>query len=471
MVDQLGRRTRLSRRELLAGSATVAGGGALAFAYASRRPHRRTDRRPNVLWIITDDMSVRELPHMPRTWQLVTRHGTRFANGYAAVPWCGPARASILTSLYSHNHACLTNHTHPDFIAQGLDQDTVGTRMHAAGYATGYFGKYMNSHEVDPSYVPPGWDRVVALFGRASGVIPVAYDGRLRKVHTRYGSGDQIVAKELQTFIARHARHPFFAVFAPTNPHGPHNPSRKHRHTYDGIRWDPASLNEADLTDKPTWMRDLPVLNAEAMRRQWEGKLEELQDTADQVSAILATLERHDLRRDTYIMLVSDNGYLLGQHRLFAKTYPYEEATRIPFAIIGPDVRRARTHVLASQVDLMPTTLAVAGLDPDAGRTLDGRNLLPHLRTGAWEGWRQRVLFENLDLGWAALREADDAYINHYARGEQELYDLASDPHQMRNKLARSPEGTPSWDRAAELAAVLEQLLAARGTELRMIET
>ena len=69
MVGELGRKTRLSRREVLAGSAAVAGGGAIASAYAAGRSHRRADRRPNVLWIITDDMSVRELPHMPRTWQ------------------------------------------------------------------------------------------------------------------------------------------------------------------------------------------------------------------------------------------------------------------------------------------------------------------------------------------------------------------------------------------------------------------
>ncbi len=86
----------------------------------------------NVLWIITDDQMRSTLPTMDRTWKRLVRKGVRFPYGYAAMPWCGPARASMLTSTYAHVHGCSTNMTHPVFVAQGLDQDTVATRMHAA---------------------------------------------------------------------------------------------------------------------------------------------------------------------------------------------------------------------------------------------------------------------------------------------------------------------------------------------------
>ena len=75
---------------------------------------------------------------MDRTWRRLVRKGVRFRRGYSAMPLCGPARASILTSRYPHNHGCATNMTHQPFVAQGHDQDTAATRMKEAGYDTGY---------------------------------------------------------------------------------------------------------------------------------------------------------------------------------------------------------------------------------------------------------------------------------------------------------------------------------------------
>ncbi len=446
---------RLHRRGVLAGG--------LAAGASACTPSRgtRADARPNVVWIITDDMSARELAHLPRVRRSLVRGGATFGQGYAAVPWCGPARVSMLTGLYPHNHGCTTNQTLPDFRATGLDQDTVGTRLQAAGYATGYFGKFMNWHGEDPHYVAPGWDRFVALFGRARGVVPIAYDGTVEHVPTRYGSGDQVVARDLRTFVAENARRPFFVVFAPTNPHAPYLASRAHRHAYDDVGWDPPALNEADLSDKPSWMRDLPVLDPAALRTIWERKLEELQDTDDQIDRILATLTAHRVRRRTVVVLVSDNGYLLGEHRLFGKSHPYEEATRLPFVVRGPGVRPGRMPALVSQVDLMPTTLAVAGLDPYAGRPVDGRDLLPSLRTGDWSGWRTRLLVENPDAGWASLREGDDVFVDHHVLGERELYDLATDPHQLHSRVG---------PRADAYAEVLLRLRTASGAELRSLE-
>ena len=86
----------------------------------------------------------------------------------------------------------------------------------------------------------------------------------------------------------------------------------------------------------------------------------------------------------TWIFFVSDNGYLLGEHRLFRKEQPYEESAGIPFVVRGPGLAPGTADAFVSQVDLMPTTLDIAGLDPDAGRALDGRSLLDPLRTGDW---------------------------------------------------------------------------------------
>ena len=410
----------------------------------------------NVLWIITDDQMRWTLSRMPKTRKRLVRKGVEFSRGYAAVPWCGPARASILTSRYPHDHGCFTNATHRRFVAQGHDRDTVATRMRAAGYDTGYFGKYMNGMGRTPTYVAPGWRRwVVSTIGDRE---TVNVDGTLRELESRQAV-ERFVFSRLRRFIRRHRdTEPWFAVWGPTTPHFPYTPTDKHRHEFDNVKWDPPALNEADMSDKPSWMRDLPRQDREEMRRVLEGKLEELRDLDDQIGRLLTLLWKTGQLERTWIFFVSDNGYLLGEHRLFHKEQPYEESSGIPYVVRGPGVKPGRRRALVSQVDLMPTTLEIAGLDPDAGRELSGRSMLRPLRTGSWRRWRRRLLVEHPHREWAMLREGATAYIEHYTRDEWELYDLKSDPHQLNSQ--------PRAD-ITEHARRLALLRESKGTELR----
>lgn len=418
------------------------------------------DPRPNVLWIITDDQPRRSLRAMPHTMRLIAESGVRFRNGYAAVPWCGPSRASMMTSLYPHNHHCLTNFTLPPFVEQGLDQDTVATRMKDAGYLNGYFGKYMNAHGSQPEYVAPAWDRWVVRFDPDS--TPYNIDGRVVEVADNRRVSDAFAGKRVVEFVRANADQPWFAVFAPTTPHGPYTPSRRHKHDYDEIAWDPPALNEPNMDDKPEWMRSLDPQDPERMRQVWEGKLEELRDLDDQIRELVQALRSTGQLDNTVIMLVSDNGYMLGEHRLFRKEQPYEESAGIPFIVRGPGFVPGVSNALVSQVDLMPTTLQVAGQDPDAGRTLDGRSMLANLLSGDWSSWRRRLLVENPNLGWALLRQGRLAFIHQYERGGRELYDLADDPHQMRS-LHRKVS-------TREHVKTLTALRNAAGSQLRALE-
>jgi N-acetylglucosamine-6-sulfatase len=415
----------------------------------------------NVLWIITDDQMRSTLRSMDRTWRRLVRKGVRFRRGYSAMPLCGPARASILTSRYPHNHGCHTNVTHPPFVAQGHDRDTVATRIKEAGYGTGYFGKYMNGIARQPSYVAPGWDRWVALLEGRIDNPRVNVDGTVRRVGSQR-EFDQFAAQRLRRFIRRHRdTGPWFAVFAPTAPHGPYTPSPKHADDFDGVPWDPPAFNEADMSDKPTWMRTLPPQDRRLTQQIYEGKLEELQDVDDQVGSVLKVLWRTGQLRRTWIFFISDNGYLLGEHRLLHKEQPYEESAGVPFVVRGPGVEPRTVAALVSQVDLMPTTLDVAGLDPDAGRDLDGRSMLEPLRSGDWSAWRRRLIVENTNLDWALLREGSHAYIEHHGTGEWELYDLAHDPHQLAS--LRDAD-------VSEWASKTGQLARSQGLALRALE-
>jgi arylsulfatase A-like enzyme len=192
-----------------------------------------------------------------------------------------------------------------------------------------------------------------------------------------------------------------------------------------------------------------------------EGKLEELQDLDDQIGRLLTLLWKTRQLERTWIFLVSDNGYLLGEHRLFHKEQPYEESSGIPYVVRGPGVRASRRSALVSQVDLMPTTLEIAGLDPDAGRELSGRSMLRPLRTGDWRRWRRRLLVEHPYREWAMLREGSTAFIEHYTRDEWELYDLRSDPHQLTSRRGAD---------VTEPSRRLTLLRQAQGKELRARE-
>ncbi len=414
----------------------------------------------NVLWIITDDQMRSTLPAMERTWQRLVKQGVRFRRGYAAMPWCGPARASMLTSRYPHDHGCHDNAAHQPFVAQGHDHDTVATRIRGAGYDTGYFGKYMNGLATDPEYVAPGWLRWVATFGHRG---RLNVDGDLRELDTEKAA-DDFAADRLRRFVERH-RHretgPWFAIWAPSTPHAPYTPSDEHEHDFDDVEWDPPAFNEADMSDKPTWLRTLPLVEHAPVRAALEGKLEELQDLDDQVGQLLDVLSKTGQLDRTWIFFVSDNGFLLGEHRLVRKEQPYEESAGIPYVVRGPGVARSTRDAFVSQVDLMPTTLDIAGLDPDADRELSGRSMLAPLRTGDWSSWRRRLLVENTHLEWAMLRQGPEAYIDHYGRGEWELYDLATDPHQLDSR------GNAD---VTELAARVSLMRQARGRELRALE-
>jgi arylsulfatase A-like enzyme len=169
-----------------------------------------------------------------------------------------------------------------------------------------------------------------------------------------------------------------------------------------------------------------------------------LPDLDDQVVRLLTALRETGQLDATWVFLVSDNGYLLGEHRLFGKEQPYEENIGIPFVVAGPGVALGTPDAFVSQVDLMPTTLDIAGLDPYDGRPVDGRSMLTGLTTGSWRGWRRRLFCENPNSGWAMIREGKWAYVDNYGRGgDQELYNLNRDPYQLRSRHDRFETG--SW--------------------------
>src|SRR5262245_63213823 len=128
-------------------------------------------RHPNIIFILTDDMALHDLEFMPKLKRLLIDEGTTFSNYFVTNSQCCPSRSSILRGQYVHNHGVESNSVgFKRFFRLGNEASTIGTWLKAAGYMTGYMGKYLNGYPDahNKTYVPPGWDEwFVAIGGEA----------------------------------------------------------------------------------------------------------------------------------------------------------------------------------------------------------------------------------------------------------------------------------------------------------------
>ncbi|MEK0084676.1 sulfatase [Benzoatithermus flavus] len=444
---------------------------------------------PNIVFILTDDMEVSQLPFMRNLNALVAAEGVGFERAYVNVALCCPSRATILTGKYAQNTGVWTD-TAPAggfdrFHELGHEQKTIAVWLEAAGYRTALFGKYLN-HYPDRAdggrYVPSGWTEWAAdLWYRGDLARQFNYvlnkDGAL----VRHGSrptdyATDVLGRLATDFITTSAaaRKPFFLYLALPAPHAPAVPAPRHAGLFPNERAPrPPSFNEADVSDKPPFLRRPPLTAAgiAAIDRRRRDQLRSLQAVDEVVRSIVDTLARVEQLARTYIVFTSDNGLLMGQHRrAFVKDLPYEEAQRVPLLVRGPGVvRGVKRRQLVTNADLAPTFLAWAGVR--APLDLDGRSFAPLLRRQAPHRWRIAVPLARHDRqaptdlpGYRGLRTRRYTYVE-WQTGARELYDTDRDPYQLVN-IAR--DASPAL--LAGLATATARLARCRGAGCRAAE-
>ena len=457
----------------------------LGISCSNRRNTGMPTAKPNIVFILADDMRKDDLKYMPKTRSVLKTKGMSFSNAFVSNPLCCPARATIMRGQYSHNTGVWSNRGSDKantseggwkaYRKNGLEQDNVATRLDAAGYRTGLFGKYLNGYNQGNTYVPPGWDR---WFG-AGAFRYFDYDANDQGTIRHFGTSDSdyvtdVVREKAKTFISTSAAQgkPFFAYVAPIAPHGPATPAPRDRHSYDDLKAPrPSSINEKDVSDKPPWIRSRPRLTPDKIakiNKRHEARVETLQSLDDLVARIVGQLNNRGVMGNTYVFFTSDNGWAEGEHRRPAgKGNPYEEDVRMPLLARGPGVAAgSNTYKLALNTDYLPTfaDLACSSSSPCDTQNWryvpDGRSLLPVLKGNA-TNWRSAVLLENHQgprkhavPAYAGIRTVgaheERKYLEHET-GERELYYLGSDPHELKN---RYPATTPSAGLVSRLQAL-----------------
>ncbi len=411
-----------------------------------------TGGRPNVVLILADDLdhSVFDRSTLDEAW---TPEGTTFENAVVTTSLCCPSRAGIQRGQYAHNTGLVNNmNGEPGggarfFRESGLEDETLATLLQDGGYETWFGGKYLNGYEEAggrQGHVPPGWDGWQAYLDEDT----VNRNGSVGGIGGHYTDW---LSGEASRFIGGRGASapPFFMQVSTRETHWPFLVPERHRDSYPDERAPrPPSFDEADVSDKPPWVRAKgEIREDEAARfdKYQAGRLRSALTLEDLGREVVSALSRAGELDDTYVIFTSDNGFHMGLHRIrAAKWTPYNEAHEVPLVVRGPGVPRGETFDdLVANTDIAPTVLDLAGLQvPD---WMDGRSFAPFLDGTAPEAWRSSVLIEGARgtyydrPAYAGVRREDEVYVE-YANGEEEYYDLATDPYQLQNRPEAAPE-------------------------------
>ena len=461
---------------------------------------------PNVVLFLADDLGYGDLscygntilstPHIDR----LAAEGVRCSQHYSGAPICAPARAALLTGRYHHRCGALSVESNRGLDRIALRERTIGDAFGAAGYRTGYVGKW-HSGLHDPLYHPNrrGFAEFAGFLG---GIMDywnwfLDYNGSPRRADGRYQT--DVLTAEAIDFIRRCAgapgaafRQPFFLVVA---YHAPHAPLQAPAESCAPF------LQRGDLNPALATMYGM-------VTRMDQG-----------IGQILDTLDATGCARDTVVLLTSDNGPHLGPERyggrrLSMNRYngPFrgqkqdvlEGGIRVPAIVRWPDglPAGAACDEMIHFCDWLPTLAAAAGVTPE-GLPLDGCDQLPRLRGATPAGAAPRFWqFNRYDpvpccnlamrdgpwkLYWPRIPEAmvklqeDNVAVRDLmSRGhvemtvrnppvermlsppeEPELYHIADDPCEAHNLAATHP------DRVARMRVAAENWFAAVEAERR----
>jgi N-acetylglucosamine-6-sulfatase len=456
---------------------------------AQAAPVDRTGpKRPNFVFILTDDLASNLVQYMPHVLEM-QKAGATFANYFVTNSLCCPSRSSIFTGRYPHNTGIYKNQGEDGgynaFRNRGHEQTTFAISLSKSGYRTAMLGKYLNGYQPGDA-VSPGWTSwfVAGGGGYREFNYRVNQDGRA----LRYGNRPEdyltdVLNAQAVSFIKASAGAPFFIEIATFAPHGPFVPAPRDANAYPEVRAPrTGAYNAAPDPNGPKWLLPHPELSAadmaridQAFRKRVQSVLAIDKMIADLQAAVAAAGEADN----TYFIFSSDNGFHMGEHRLMpGKMTAFDTDIRVPLVIVGPRVAKGRTIAeIAENIDLHSTFVELAGATP--APAVDGHSLVPLILGQAADDWRTLALIEHRGghraateedpdaptprggnpPTYSALRARDWVYVE-YSDGSKEYHDRTSDPDELRNTFVSLP-----GDQQAALGKALAVLKTCQGAQ------
>jgi arylsulfatase A-like enzyme len=476
----------------------------LALACLAIRPSEAAERRPNIVYIMTDDHAYHALScygskvnHTPNLDKLAAS-GTRFNNAFVTNSICTPSRATLLTGKYSHRNGT------PVFNRFDGEQQNVAKLLQNGGYHTLMVGKWHLGSD------PTGFDDWNILPGQGRYLDPILYDAKGAKVYEGYAT-DVITDIGVGMLKARPKDKPFFLMLHHKAPHREWEPNDHYRKVFaDKVIPEPSTLRD-DYTSRPAALptnqqtvfkdltrRDLKLVPPSELqgpkRNQWlsvkpdsveitvngvqrtltgadldswkyqrymQDYLACVQSVDDNVGRFMEWLKTEGLADNTIVIYTADNGFFLGDNGMYDKRFMYEPSLHIPLLVTGPGVKAdAVTDAFAINPDFAPTFLDFAGLPTPVD--MQGRSLKPVLAGTTPSDWRNSMYYRYYhDPGHHntrahyGVRTATHKLIHYWKVDGWELFDLKADPGEQKNLY-----GQPA------MAAITEELKA----ELRRLK-
>ena len=458
----------------------------------------RQDGQPNILMFLPDAMqgAVVESGHdcMTPNIDRIAARGVRFTRAHTMLPTCSPARASLMTGLLPHNHGVLqVEHCVDD------DQCVLRTqhphwaqRLSDAGYATGYFGKWHleRTNELNQfGWQVNGCSKAAAF--RKLGV-GISTTEELIQPHNlvRYEQGPEgyndilhygvtdvptdrrtfaATTRDAQQFIADRidGDAPWACVVSFPEPNAPLIAGRETFEQYDvdAIRL-PANLHDP-LDNSPGLYRRYKRVMGDMTDRQWRelrAVFYALTTELDaQLGKLIDQLEAAGKLDNTIVIVLSDHGRYVGGHGFDAHNFGgFEEAYHVPLVMSGPGVAvSAESNALVSIADLCPTIIELCGGAPIP--SIDSRSFAQVLRdprgtSASFDTCYAENHGTRLLLTQRVLWHGDWKFVFN-GFDEDELYNLADDPHELCN-LTSVPS---QQQRIADMMALVWQYIERSG--------
>jgi len=426
--------SRVSRRHFIAGTV-----GTVLTASVSAQSQPRRSERPNILFILADDMGWGDLscygrpdyrtPHLDK----LATQGMRFTNAYSAAPVCTPTRVGFHTGRYParlpvgleepiHERSAIGDRVRTVGIPR--TNPTVSSLIKAAGYDTALIGKWHLGYWPDFGPLHYGFDE---FFGNMSGAVDHfthkdmtanldLYEGEVPV--ERIGYMTDLLTDRAVDYLKRPHKKPFYVSLHYTAPHWP----------WEGPN-DRAFSQSIDYSSAGFRAGGSLKIYAEMMQSLDSG-----------IGRVLATLKETGLEKNTLVIFTSDNG---GER--FSYNWPfrgqkmelYEGGIRVPAIARWPGVTRAGS--VSSQpvitMDWTATMIAAAGSQPDSNFPLDGEDLSPVLagKRPLYDRkffWRTKMQGAMLSGKWKYIRDQKGDY----------LYDLSVDEREQAEFAPKHPE-------------------------------